>query len=88
MNGNTEMVKPPHVRPEAVREREYRIEQVKFHRAHVIELVYFAIVGTVALGAISFFLDPQWAWFLRGIICGLALTLVYAWARMIHQRTL
>ena len=73
------------VRPDEVREREHRVEVVRFHRAHVIELTYFFLVGAVALGTISFFIDPQWAWFLRGMIGGLFLTFIYVWGRMMHQ---
>lgn len=79
------MIERPHVRDGAVREREQRIELVKFHRAHVIEIIYFSVVGAAALGAISFFVDPQWAWFLRGVIFGMFLTFIYVLGRMVHQ---
>jgi hypothetical protein len=72
-------------RSDEARERAERIEQVRFHRAHVIELVYFSILAAVALGLGSFFVDPDWAWFLRGMIVGLVLTFLYVWIRVTHQ---
>ena len=81
------MTEQPHVRPDEVREREHRVETGRFHRAHVIELVYFSVLGAAVLGAISFLVaDPQWAWFLRGMIAGLVLTFIFALARMMHTR--
>ncbi len=81
------MTERPHVRPDEVREREHRVETGRFLRAHIIELTYFSLLGAVALGAISFLIaDPQWAWFLRGMIGGLILTYTYALARMMQTR--
>jgi hypothetical protein len=54
---------------------------VKFHRAHVIEITYFSVLTAVTLLIISFFVDPDWAWFLRGGIGGLFLTFFYVWSR-------
>jgi hypothetical protein len=81
------MTEQPGVRDEEVREREERIELVKFHRAHVIEIIYFSVIGAAALIAISFFVDPQWAWFLRGGILGLSLTFIYILGRVLQQST-
>jgi hypothetical protein len=75
----------PGVRSDETREREERIEMVRFHRAHVIEIIYFSILVAVALGVISFFVDPDWAWFLRGMIGGLFLTILFVWGRMVRQ---
>jgi hypothetical protein len=81
------MTERPHVRPDEVREREHWVEIGRFHRAHIIELTYFSLLGAVALGVISFLVaDPQWAWFLRGMIAGLVLTFAYALARMMQSR--
>lgn len=77
----------PSVRSDEAREREAYIDLVKFHRAHVIEITYFSVLAAVALLAISFFVDPDWAWFLRGGIVGLFLTFVYAWGRLIMSRS-
>jgi hypothetical protein len=78
-------VQQPDVRSDEARQREERIERAKFHRAHVIEITYFSILVAVALGVISFFVDPDWAWFMRGMIVGLFLTFLYIWGRMTHQ---
>jgi hypothetical protein len=75
------------VRSEEVREREAYIDLVKFHRAHVIEITYFSILAAAVLLAISFFVDPDWAWFLRGGIVGLFLTFVYVWGRLMMRRS-
>jgi hypothetical protein len=72
-------------RSDEAREREDRAEMVRFHRAHVIEVTYFSLLVAVALGLGSFFVDPDWAWFLRGMIVGLFLTFLYIWGRMTHQ---
>ena len=79
------MTKRPHVRPDEVREREHRVEAAKFHWAQVIELTYFSIICAVALGTISFFVDPQWAWFLRGMVGGLIVTALYVLGRALHH---
>jgi hypothetical protein len=71
----------PGLRSDEAREREENIEAVRFHRAHVIEITYFSILAALALLVISFFVDPDWAWFLRGGIGGLFLTFVYVWGR-------
>ena len=75
----------PGVRSDQVREREDFINLVKFHRAHVIEITYFSILAAAALLVISFFVSPDWAWFLRGGIVGLFLTFVYAWGRLMRR---
>jgi hypothetical protein len=82
------MVRGPHVRSDQVRDREEHIATVSFHRAHAIELIYFSLAGAVALGTVSFWLDPQWAWFLRGIIAGIFLTFIYVLGRTMHRPTL
>jgi hypothetical protein len=75
------------VRSEEAREREAYFDLKKFHRAHVIEITYFSILAAAVLLAISFFVDPDWAWFLRGGIIGLFLTFVYAWGRLLMRRS-
>jgi hypothetical protein len=77
----------PSVRSEEARERESFIDLVKFHRAHVIEITYFTVLAAALLVVISFFVDPDWAWFLRGGIIGLFLTFVYAWGRLLMRRS-
>jgi membrane protein YdbS with pleckstrin-like domain len=57
-------------------------EKAKFHRAQVIEITYFSVLVAAALLIISFFVDPDWAWFLRGGIGGLVLTFLYVWGRV------
>ncbi|MGA2945160.1 MAG: hypothetical protein ABSE50_24325 [Xanthobacteraceae bacterium] len=64
----------PGLRSDEAREREEYIQMVKFHRAHVIEITYFCVLAAAALLIISLFVDPDWAWFLRGGIGGLVLT--------------
>ncbi len=75
------------VRSEEAREREAYIDLVKFHSAHVIEITYFSVLAAAVLLAISFVVDPDWAWFLRGGIIGLFLTFVYAWGRLLMRRS-
>ena len=75
----------PGLRSDEAREREENIETVKFHRAHVIEITYFSVLAAVTLLVISFFVDPDWAWFLRGGIGGLFLTFVYVWGRVARR---
>ena len=77
----------PGIRSEEAREREAFIDLTKFHRAHVIEITYFSVLAAAVLLAISFFVDPDWAWFLRGGIVGLFLTFVYAWGTLIMHRS-
>ena len=72
----------PGLRSDEAREREEYIQMVKFHRAHVIEITYFSVLAATALLIISFFVDPDWAWFLRGVIGGLFLTFLYVWGRV------
>jgi hypothetical protein len=72
-------------RSDETREREENIAMVRFHRAHVIEITYFSLLLAVVLGVVSFFVDPDWAWFLRGMIVGLFLTFLYVWGRMKRQ---
>jgi hypothetical protein len=71
----------PDLRSDEAREREEYIEKAKFYRAHVIEITYFSALVAAALLIISFFVDPDWAWFLRGGIGGLFLTFLYVWGR-------
>ncbi len=71
----------PGLRSDEAREREDYIRMTKFHRAHVIEITYFSVLTAVTLLVISFFVDPDWAWFLRGGIGGLFLTFLYIWGR-------
>jgi hypothetical protein len=75
------MVKRPHVGTDKAREREHRIEVARFDRAHVIELTYLSLVDAVALGIISFFIEPPWTWFVRGMVAGLILTSLYVLSR-------
>jgi hypothetical protein len=75
-------VQRPGLRSDEAREREEYIQMVKFHRAHVIEITYFSVLAATALLIISFFVDPDWAWFLRGGIGGLSLTFLYIWGRV------
>jgi hypothetical protein len=84
-SGHIDMTKQPQVRPDEVREREHRVQMAKFQRAHVIELTYFSIICAVALVTISFFVDPQWAWFLRGVVGGLIVTALYVLGRALHH---
>jgi hypothetical protein len=72
----------PGLRSDEAREREEFIETVKVHRAHVIEITYFSVLAAVTLLIISFFVAPDWAWFLRGGIGGLFLTFLYVWGRV------
>jgi hypothetical protein len=72
----------PGLRSDEAREREEYIQMVKFHRAHVIEITYFSVLAATALLIISFFVYPDWAWFLRGGIGGLSLTFLYIWGRV------
>jgi hypothetical protein len=72
----------PGLRSDEAREREEYIEAAKFHRAHVIEITYFSVLVAAALLIISFFVNPDWAWFLRGGISGLFLTFLYVWGRV------
>jgi hypothetical protein len=72
----------PGLRSDEAREREEYIETAKFHRAHVIEITYFSVLVAAALLIISFFVGPDWAWFLRGGISGLFLTFLYVWGRV------
>jgi hypothetical protein len=60
----------PGLRSDEAREREDYIEAEKFHRAHLTEITYFSILVAAALLIISFFVDPDWAWFLRGGLAG------------------
>jgi hypothetical protein len=75
------------IRSEEARDREAYIDLAKFHRAHAIEITYFSVLTAVVLLAISFVVDPGWAWFLRGGIIGLFLTFVYAWGRLVMRRS-
>jgi hypothetical protein len=75
----------PGLRSDEAREREEYIEMAKFHRVHVIEITCFSVLAAVTLLIISFFVDPDWAWFLRGGIGGLFLTFLYAWGRVARQ---
>jgi 1,4-dihydroxy-2-naphthoate octaprenyltransferase len=75
----------PGVRSDEAREREDYINQLKYHRAQVVEITYFSILAAAALLVISFFVSPDWAWFLRGGIVGLFLTFVYAWGRLMRR---
>jgi hypothetical protein len=83
----------PGLRSDEAREREDYIEAEKFHRAHLTEITYFSVLVAAALMIISFFVDPDWAWFLRGGIGGLFLTYLYVggrvalylWRRMAHR---
>jgi hypothetical protein len=84
-SAHIDMTNRPHVRPDEVREREHRVEMARFHRAHVIELTYFSIICAVALGTISFFIDQDWAWFLRGMVGGLIVTSLYILGRALHH---
>ena len=70
------------LRSDEAREREEYSAIVKFHRAHVIEITYFSVLAAVTLLIISFFVAPDWAWFLRGGISGLSLTFLYIWGRV------
>jgi 1,4-dihydroxy-2-naphthoate octaprenyltransferase len=72
----------PGLRSDEAREREDYIDRAKFHRAHVMEISYFCVLVAVALLIISFFVSPDWAWFLRGGIAGLILTFLYVWGRV------
>ena len=72
----------PGLRSDEAREPEEYIQMVKFHRAHVIEITYFCVLAAAALLIISLFVDPDWAWFLRGGISGLFLTFLYVWGRV------
>ena len=72
----------PGLRSDEAREPEEYIQMVKFHRAHVIEITYFCVLAAAALLIISLFVDPDWAWFLRGGISGLSLTFLYIWGRV------
>jgi hypothetical protein len=73
------------VRSDEAREREDYINQLKYHRAHVIEITYFSILAAAVLLVISFFVSPDWAWFFRGGIIGLFLTFAYAWGSLMRR---
>jgi 1,4-dihydroxy-2-naphthoate octaprenyltransferase len=75
----------PGLRSDEAREREQYIATAKFHRAQVIELTYFSVLVAVALLIISFLVNPDWAWFLRGGIIGLFLTFLYVWGRVVSR---
>jgi hypothetical protein len=74
---------PPGLRSDEARQREGYIAMERFHRAHVMEIAGFSLLAAVALLMISFFVDPDWAWFLRGGIVGLFLTFSYVWGRAV-----
>jgi hypothetical protein len=77
----------PGLRSDEAREREEYIRGVKFHWAHVVEITYFSVLAAAILLIASFFVDPDWAWFLRGGIIGLVLTFLYAWGRALRGRS-
>jgi hypothetical protein len=71
----------PGLRSDEAREREEYIQMAKFRRAHVTEITCFSVLVAAVLLIISFFVDSDWAWFLRGGVGGLFLTFLYVWGR-------